>query len=85
MGRSDKSGWCPIHAGKNCHFGNSSVNRTIYRYKTTFIDKNDFSVDRRFHSMTQECAKASAFINEDYGDYCNAWQEQTALTENLVR
>ncbi len=34
--------------------------------------------------MTQECAKASAFVNEDHGDYCNAWEEQNELTENLV-
>ena len=43
-----------------------------------------YRVDRRFHNITQECARASAFINEDHSDYCNAWQEKTPLTENIV-
>ena len=44
---------------------------------------NSCRVDHRVHSITQECAHASAFINEDHNDYCNAWEEQTPLTENL--
>ena len=44
---------------------------------------NSCRVDYRVHSITQECAQATAFINEDSGDYCNAWEEQTPLTENL--
>ena len=45
---------------------------------------NSCRVDQRIESITQECAKASAFINEDSGDYCNAWEEKNAHTENLI-
>ena len=78
MERSDKSGWFLIHAG----IGEGHL-CSVNIFNTNFISFS--SVDRRFHSMTQECAKASAFINEDYNDYCNAWEERTVLTENLVR
>ena len=47
------------------------------------VKPNTCRVDRRVHNITQECAQASNQKNEDTKDYCNAWEEQTALTENL--
>eukprot|EP00094_Tigriopus_californicus_P011733 TCALIF_11336-PA protein Name:"Similar to lov-1 Location of vulva defective 1 (Caenorhabditis elegans)" AED:0.02 eAED:0.02 QI:96/0.94/0.83/1/0.71/0.80/36/119/3138 len=44
---------------------------------------NSCRVDKRIFNITQECAQASAFIDEDHKDYCNAWAESTALTMNL--
>lgn len=48
------------------------------------VKPNSCRVDKRITDITQECAQASAFINEDHGDYCNGWEELTAHTENLV-
>ena len=47
------------------------------------VKPNSCRVDSRVRSVTQECAQASALINEDSRDYCDAWEEMNNLTKNL--
>ncbi len=47
------------------------------------VRPNSCRVDNRVKVITEECARASAFVYEDDRDYCDAWEEQTKLTNNL--
>ena len=47
------------------------------------VKKNSCKVHPAVYDMTQECAQASAIINEDHNNYCDGWGERNVLTENL--
>ena len=47
------------------------------------VKPNTCRVHKAVLNLTQECAQGSIYVNEDDGDYCNAWEEKTALTEHL--
>jgi polycystin 1L2 len=47
------------------------------------VKPNSCRVDKRVRNVTQECAQGTMMINEDERDYCNGWEESTALTKNL--
>ena len=47
------------------------------------VKPNTCRVHSAVINLTQECAQGSIFVNEDDGDYCNAWEEKTPLTEFL--
>ena len=47
------------------------------------IKKNTCKVAPAIQNLTMECANKANVVDEDTADYCNAWEENTELTEEL--